>query len=99
VGEAVHRLSGGPDNDWLEISTDVPSIANGGDGDDYLKSTFEGELDGGDGDDILESATELASNRMTGGNGADEFRCYGANDIVEDFDADEGDTMLGTCES
>ena len=48
---------------------------------------------------MVESATELASNRMTGGNGADEFRCYGANDIVEDFDESEGDTMLGTCES
>jgi hypothetical protein len=51
------------------------------------------------GKNILESATELASNRMTGGSGADEFRCYGANDIVEDFDESEGDTMLGTCES
>ena len=63
-----------------------------------MKSTFEGVLRGEDGNDILESATELASNSMVGGPGADEFRCYGANDIVEDFDAAEGDTMLGTCE-
>ena len=99
VGEASHELFGGADNDWLEISTDIPSIARGGDGDDYIKSTFEGVLRGEDGNDILESATELASNIMVGRPGSDEFRCYGANDMVDDFDASEGDVMVGDCET
>lgn len=99
LGEAVHEVFGEDDNDWIHISTDVGSIAKGGDGDDYVLSTFEGELYGEEGDDILESRNEIAFNHMIGGPGADEFRCNGGYDIVEDFDEDEGDTIVGTCES
>lgn len=36
---------------------------------------------------------------MVGGPGADEFRCNGAFDSVEDYNPDEGDTIVGECES
>lgn len=99
TGEAVHRLWGDADDDYLEIDTDVGSIARGGSGDDYLLSVFEGNLYGEDGNDILESRSELAANNMYGGAGADEFRCNGAFDSVEDFDESEGNTITGECES
>lgn len=99
TGEAVHEVFGEDGHDWIRISTDVGSIAKGGDGDDYILSTFEGTLYGQEGNDILESRNEIAFNNMIGGRGADEFRCYGGYDAVEDFDQDEGDTILGTCES
>lgn len=98
-GEANHRLWGDADNDYLEIDTDVGSTARGGSGDDYLLSTFDGSLYGDAGDDILESSGSLAANRMFGGAGADEFRCNGDLDLVEDFDESEGDTIVGDCES
>jgi hypothetical protein len=36
---------------------------------------------------------------MVGGPGADEFRCNGAFDSVEDYNPDEGDTIVEECES
>jgi Ca2+-binding RTX toxin-like protein len=99
LGEAIHKLNGGNQNDWIEIHTDVASVARGGAGDDLLISTFVGSLYGEDGNDILESRNELASNKMYGGPGADEFRCYGEHDVVMDFSESDGDEILGECES
>jgi RTX calcium-binding nonapeptide repeat (4 copies) len=97
--EAYHELFGEGGNDWIHIKGDSGSLGDGGNGDDYLLSTFEGTLRGGNGDDILESKGEIASNKMRGGPGADEFRCNGAFDSVEDYNPGEGDTIVGKCES
>lgn len=107
--EAYHKLFGEGGNDWIHIKGDSGSLGDGGRGNDYLLSTFEGTLRGGNGDDILESKGEIAVNRMTGGPGADEFRCGGGynndqsgsssnlGDSVEDYNEEEGDTIVGRC--
>jgi Ca2+-binding RTX toxin-like protein len=107
--EAYHKLFGEGGNDWIHIKGDSGSLGDDGRGNDYLLSTFEGTLRGGNGDDILESKGEIAVNRMTGGPGADEFRCGGGynndqsggssnlGDSVEDYNEEEGDTIVGRC--
>ena len=59
TGEAVHRIYGEGDNEWLQIDTDIGSLAYGGLGNDYLLSIFEGSLYGEEGDDILGQKASL----------------------------------------
>jgi Ca2+-binding RTX toxin-like protein len=98
-GESHNYMFGDDGNDYIQIDHDSGTDAHGGPGNDHLVNVFEGRLHGEDGDDVLESRTESARNFMYGGPGADEFRCNGAFDSVEDYNPDEGDTIVGQCES
>ena len=50
-------------------------------------------LVGGDGDDVLNGGT--GDDTLTGGAGADTFIYSGGSDVIADFNAAEGDTMVG----
>jgi Ca2+-binding RTX toxin-like protein len=48
---------------------------------------------GGDGNDTLASSGNC-DDEFTGGLGADKFTCGEGNDIVRDYNSEEGDTIL-----
>jgi Ca2+-binding RTX toxin-like protein len=66
TGEVSFDIFGLDGDDWLHISTFDESFAYGGAGNDYVLSTFIGELYGHEGDDVLESRGDLATNQMRG---------------------------------
>jgi Ca2+-binding RTX toxin-like protein len=98
-GEAVHKVYGGSGGDTITIDTDVPSQAYGGTGNDVLTNEFEGALFGESGDDILVADDwEGVMTEMTGGDGADQFRCGSGYETIHDYNPDEGDTLSGDCD-
>jgi Ca2+-binding RTX toxin-like protein len=72
-----------PDSDKLQ--TRLANVLTGGAGKDTLL--------GGDGDDVLDGG--LGFDVLIGGDGADQFVYSGGNDVIQDFNADEGDTRVG----
>ena len=63
---------------------DQPNILNGGKSDEILEGGIsEDTIKGGNGDDVL-----------IGGEGADDFELSEGNDVIQDFDNVEGDSII-----
>lgn len=83
-GAEIENATGGLKADLL-IGNELANILTGGAGKDTLL--------GGDGDDVLDGG--LGFDVLIGGAGADQFVYSGGGDVVRDFNADEGDTLVG----
>lgn len=83
-GAEIENATGGLKADLL-IGNELANTLAGGGGNDTLI--------GGDGDDILDGG--LGKDILIGGAGADQFVYSGGNDVIKDFNAAEGDTMVG----
>jgi Ca2+-binding RTX toxin-like protein len=95
VGSWVH---GGSGND--EIFGKGYGVS-GDEGNDYLSLDWALELHGDSGDDVLEVLDPSeGGSYYNGGPGADTFKCSPApDDLVEDFNPGEGDTVSADCET
>jgi Ca2+-binding RTX toxin-like protein len=70
---------------------------SGGPGDDTIHGGEGGDfIQGGEGNDKLFG--DAGDDKLQGGPGADHFDCGDGNDVVEDFNATEGDVALSNCE-
>ncbi|MDQ4101182.1 MAG: hypothetical protein M3115_03220 [Thermoproteota archaeon] len=73
---------------------------NGDGGNDYLSMYWALDLKGGEGNDVLEATSSVGGSYFNGGSGADTFNCSpGPDDIVEDYNPTEGDTVSSHCET
>jgi hypothetical protein len=98
---SIGPIYGDSGNDVIHVSNDGSTQAFGGPGHDRIfdhSPPEGGRLEGGPGDDYIELVGR-AEPRMIGGPGADTFVCGPDSqfEIIEDYNPDEGDTIVGQC--
>jgi len=89
--EAADRLTGGPDSDDIRGKPGDDTLSGLG-GDDVLRGGRGADrVDGGDGDDWVSG--DRGDDTLIGGRGADTFHGFAGcgNDVVADFDLEDGD--------
>lgn len=93
---SADRFFGSADADFVESSGNTSVELLGDGGDDYLSGSTElDRLQGDAGADTLVGGA--GDDRLRGGTGADDFMIFATgfgNDIVFDFDQDEGDRVV-----
>jgi subtilisin-like proprotein convertase family protein len=90
----IENAYGGDGNDLLAGNESANRLAGGRGDDVVLGNAGNDRLDGGPGDDRIEGGA--GNDRLVGGPGSDTFVFAGAiaDDVIEDFNAAEGDRIL-----